>query len=88
MPTCHMVAVEETLLSCQDLRPSRFFCMMISFPKEEERGMAEAVARQVGFLGAGRMATALAKGWLKAGLIAIEGCRASDPLPQARQAFT
>jgi pyrroline-5-carboxylate reductase len=50
--------------------------------------MAEALARQVGFLGAGRMATALTKGWRKAGLIAADGCRASDPLPQARQAFT
>lgn len=42
----------------------------------------------IGFLGAGRMATALAKGWLRAGLIRADGCRASDPLPQARQAFT
>lgn len=50
--------------------------------------MAEAATLRVGFLGAGRMATALAKGWLRAGLIHPEGCRASDPLPQARQAFT
>lgn len=50
--------------------------------------MAEAATLQVGFLGAGRMATALAKGWLRAGLIHADGCRASDPLPQARQAFT
>jgi pyrroline-5-carboxylate reductase len=48
--------------------------------------MAEAELR-IGFLGAGRMATALAKGWLQAGLVRADGCRASDPLPQARQAF-
>lgn len=41
-----------------------------------------------GFLGAGKMATALAKGWLKAGLISIEKSLASDPLPAARQAFS
>jgi pyrroline-5-carboxylate reductase len=50
--------------------------------------MSEAATRQIGFLGAGRMATALARGWLQAGLIRTDGCRASDPLPQARQAFT
>jgi pyrroline-5-carboxylate reductase len=50
--------------------------------------MADAAALSVGFLGAGRMATALARGWLRAGLIRANGCRASDPLPQARQAFT
>src|SRR5690242_9182951 len=49
--------------------------------------MAEADF-QIGFLGAGRMATALAKGWLRAGLVRADRCRASDPLPQARQAFT
>ena len=41
----------------------------------------------IGFLGAGRMATALAKGWLRAGLVRGDACRASDPLPQARRAF-
>jgi pyrroline-5-carboxylate reductase len=50
--------------------------------------MSEAATRQIGFLGGGRMATALARGWLQAGLIGADGCRASDPLPQARQAFT
>ena len=50
--------------------------------------MADAATLSVGFLGAGRMATALARGWLRAGLIRADGCRASDPLPQARQAFT
>jgi pyrroline-5-carboxylate reductase len=50
--------------------------------------MAQATDVQVGFLGAGRMATALAHGWLNAGLVAAGRCRASDPVPQARQVFT
>ncbi|MCI0683403.1 MAG: pyrroline-5-carboxylate reductase [Gemmataceae bacterium] len=41
----------------------------------------------IGFLGAGNMATALAKGWLQAGLAAAERLSASDPLPAARAAF-
>lgn len=43
--------------------------------------------RKIGFLGSGRMATALAVGWLRAGLLRTEDCRAGDPLPSARQAF-
>lgn len=50
--------------------------------------MAEAATLNVGFLGAGRMATALAKGWLRAGLVRSHSCRASDPLASARQTFT
>jgi pyrroline-5-carboxylate reductase len=34
------------------------------------------------------MATALARSWLQAGLVSADRCRASDPLPQARQTFT
>jgi pyrroline-5-carboxylate reductase len=41
----------------------------------------------VGFLGAGKMATALARGWLAGGLVNAEHVLAGDPLPQARQAF-
>jgi pyrroline-5-carboxylate reductase len=41
----------------------------------------------VGFLGAGKMATALAQGWLNAGLLHAERLRASDPVPDARTAF-
>jgi pyrroline-5-carboxylate reductase len=41
----------------------------------------------LGFLGAGKMATALAKGWLSAGLTGPDRVLASDPLPQARDAF-
>lgn len=43
---------------------------------------------RIGFLGAGKMATALARGWLSAGLTSADRVAASDPLPQARQAFT
>lgn len=41
----------------------------------------------VGFLGAGQMATALAAGWARAGLLDAARSRASDPVPGARQAF-
>jgi pyrroline-5-carboxylate reductase len=41
----------------------------------------------VGFLGAGRMASALASGWLKAGIAAKENMWASDVSPEARSAF-
>ena len=49
--------------------------------------MADAATPRVGFLGAGRMATALARGWLAAGLVRRDGCRASDPAAAAREAF-
>jgi pyrroline-5-carboxylate reductase len=42
----------------------------------------------IGFLGAGKMATALAKGVAKAGLVAAAQIRASDPVPAALAAFT
>ncbi len=42
---------------------------------------------RIGFLGAGKMATALARGWLSAQLVAPEQLRAADPLPQAREAY-
>src|SRR6266480_3635752 len=42
---------------------------------------------RIGFLGAGKMATALARGWIAAGLLAPERCRASDPVAAARQVF-
>ena len=48
--------------------------------------MAPAGLR-IGFLGAGKMATALAQGWLKAGLVEPARLSASDPLPPARTAF-
>lgn len=42
----------------------------------------------IGFLGAGQMATALAKGWAAAGLLDPEAAVAADPHPAARDAFT
>jgi pyrroline-5-carboxylate reductase len=41
----------------------------------------------VGFLGAGQMAKALAKGWRAAGLLDPARAAASDPVPAARAAF-
>jgi len=43
---------------------------------------------RIGFLGAGKMATALARGWIQAGLTSPNQIRASDPIPQARDEFT
>jgi pyrroline-5-carboxylate reductase len=70
----------ENLLTCQD-RPG-------SIPDAEGRkGMAGSEVPRIGFLGAGQMATALARGWLAARLAAPDGVVASDPAAQARQAF-
>lgn len=41
----------------------------------------------VGFLGAGQMATALAGGWARAGLLDVARGRASDPYADAREKF-
>jgi pyrroline-5-carboxylate reductase len=50
--------------------------------------MSRTVTPRIGFLGAGRMATSLAQGWLRAGLVQPSTCRASDPSEQARLTFT
>lgn len=42
---------------------------------------------RLGFLGAGQMASALARGWVAAGLISPANCKASDPSPEARSRF-
>jgi pyrroline-5-carboxylate reductase len=42
---------------------------------------------RIGFLGAGQMATALARSWLEAGLTKADHVVASDPSAQAREAF-
>src|SRR5205807_2518209 len=55
-------------------------------PRRRKR-MAGAEVRRIGFLGAGKMATALARGWLAARLASSDRLLASDPVPQARQAF-
>ena len=44
--------------------------------------MASSDHVRIGFLGAGKMATALGSGWLKAGLARPEDLLASDPVPQ------
>src|SRR5262245_33267587 len=49
--------------------------------------MPEGEVPRIGFLGAGKMATALARGWMAAGLARPDRMMASDPLPEARQAF-
>jgi pyrroline-5-carboxylate reductase len=41
----------------------------------------------IGFLGAGQMASALASGWLKAGLVDPSRSLAADPVPIARTKF-
>src|SRR3989339_1463410 len=45
------------------------------------------LSQRIGFIGAGQMATALAQGFVKAGLTAPEKLLASDPLPEARERF-
>lgn len=49
--------------------------------------MMDAASVRIGFLGAGKMATALARGWLAAGLADGDALLASDPVPEARKAF-
>lgn len=41
----------------------------------------------IGFLGSGQMATALAGGWAKAGLLDVGKSRSADPYPEARAKF-
>lgn len=50
-------------------------------------GLAMAGPFAIGFLGAGQMATALAKGWAAAGLLDPARSRASDVSAEARSAF-
>jgi pyrroline-5-carboxylate reductase len=44
-------------------------------------------ALRIGFFGSGKMATALAKGWIEAGLTTPDQVIASDPVAAARTAF-
>ena len=41
----------------------------------------------IGFIGAGRMATALARGFVNAGLVSPDNLIASDPVLAGREAF-
>ena len=43
--------------------------------------------QQIGFIGAGQMATALGQGWVNAKLVASTGLRAADPTGEARKQF-
>jgi len=43
---------------------------------------------RIGFIGAGKMATALARGWIEAGICPAHHMLASDVYPAAREAFT
>jgi pyrroline-5-carboxylate reductase len=43
---------------------------------------------RLGFLGAGKMATALARGWVAAGLVTPSNLMAGDPMSAAREAFS
>src|SRR5689334_243620 len=50
--------------------------------------MAEVRRPRVGFLGAGQMAGALARGWTAAGLVTEGEGLGSDPSPEARSRFS
>jgi pyrroline-5-carboxylate reductase len=50
--------------------------------------MAELKRSRIAFLGAGQMASALARAWAAAGLAGAEDGVASDPSPEARAQFT
>jgi pyrroline-5-carboxylate reductase len=47
-----------------------------------------AAVPRIGFLGAGKMATALARGWIAAGLTTPDRILASDPVPAPRMHFS
>jgi pyrroline-5-carboxylate reductase len=49
--------------------------------------MHEDQPLRIGFLGSGKMATALARGWIQSGLVDRTRIAASDPFPAARQEF-
>src|SRR5262249_42716208 len=69
-------------------------CMMynLSFtmPSQQRptrKVMAKVTVPPVGFLGAGKMATALARGWIDAGLVSPRQIVASDPMAAAGERF-
>ena len=55
--------------------------------RDGKQPMSASPPLRIGFLGAGKMATALARGWLRAGLVTRENVLASDPLLAARDEF-
>ena len=48
---------------------------------------SEVSVKRVGFVGAGRMATALARGLLSSGFTTVEAVIASDVIPEALNQF-
>jgi pyrroline-5-carboxylate reductase len=72
-PTCSIVFGEIPLLSSAQ------------FPELVQNGMS--ANSNIGFLGAGRMATALARGFIRGGLAKPENIFAHDPVAEAGQAF-
>ena len=50
--------------------------------------MLAMLATRVGMIGAGRMATALARGFIEAHVVAADKIAASDPVAAAREAFS
>ena len=50
--------------------------------------MAMSKPLRIGFLGAGKMATALGQGWIHSGLVVPQDVCASDPIAAAREHFT
>src|SRR5437764_6099458 len=55
---------------------------------DSSRGAQPAMpSRRWGFIGSGKMATALIQGMLRAGIAPVESICASDPLPVARSAL-
>src|SRR4029077_14410079 len=70
----------DTFRHCESRLDRRFSMIGISRYKacfaarlEWRLGMAADCSPRIGFLGAGKMATALARGWLAAGLVRSEG---------------
>ena len=49
--------------------------------------MVGMLTQKIGMIGAGQMATALAQGFIKAGLVSAEQVSAADPLAEARARF-
>src|SRR4029079_14203659 len=52
-----------------------------------DQGRAIGIAMRIGFMGAGRMATALARGLVSAEIVSADSIVATDPSADARHAF-
>jgi pyrroline-5-carboxylate reductase len=62
-------------------------CCSVSSSAQGAFCVATLLAKSIGFVGAGRMATALAQGFIRSGMLAPESIRASDPVESARNSF-